>query len=71
MIRKNMELKNYPQKDLMEDLNNMMIRIKVHLFLEAGDLRLIRYSKPNATELDSLTNRLMAVLKQDNSDLSN
>jgi len=50
----------YKNQDLMNDLNDMMIRIKRHLFGIPGDT-----VKPENEELDSLTNRLMEVLKKD------
>lgn len=54
------ELREYEHQDLMNDLNDMMIRIKRHLFGIEGDT-----VKPENQELDDLTNRLMAVLKED------
>jgi hypothetical protein len=54
------ELKVYKHQDLMKELNDMMIRIKRHLFGIQGDT-----IKPENEELDSLTNKLMAVLRED------
>ena len=50
----------YKNEDLMKDLNDMMIRIKRHLFGIPGDTL-----KPENEELDSLQNRLMEALKKD------
>ena len=55
------ELKTYKHQDLMKELNDMMIRIKRHLFGIAGDT-----IRPENEELDTLTNKLMAVLREDN-----
>lgn len=50
----------YKNQDLMNDLNEMMIRIKRHLFGIPGDT-----IKPENEELDSLQNRLMEALKRE------
>lgn len=55
------ELKIFKHQDLMKELNDMMIRIKRHLFGIQGDTM-----KPENEELDILTNKLMAVLREDN-----
>ena len=55
------EMKTYKHQDLMKELNDMMIRIKRHLFGIQGDT-----IKPENEELDSLTNKLMTVLREDN-----
>jgi hypothetical protein len=54
------ELKIFKHQDLMKELNDMMIRIKRHLFGIQGDT-----IKPENEELDDLTNKLMAVLRED------
>ena len=60
MKKEPQELKVYKHQDLMKELNDMMIRIKRHLFGIQGDT-----IKPENEELDSLTNKLMAVLRED------
>ena len=55
------ELKKYKNQKLMNDFNDMMIRIKRHLFGIPGDT-----IKPENEELDNLTNKIMKILKQDN-----
>jgi ribonuclease HI len=50
----------FSNQELMNDLNDMMIRIKRHLFGIPGDT-----IKPENEELDKLTNRIMEVLKKD------
>ena len=57
---KTRELRTYKNQKLMNDLNEMMIRIKSHLYGIPGDT-----IKPENEELDQLTNRLMEVLKKD------
>jgi ribonuclease HI len=44
----------FSNQELMNDLNDMMIRIKRHLFGIPGDT-----IKPENEELDKLTNRIM------------
>jgi hypothetical protein len=60
MKKEPQELKVYKHKELMKELNDMMIRIKRYLFRIPGDTRFIENE-----ELDSLTNKLMAVLRED------
>ena len=50
----------YKNQDLMNDFNDMMIRIKHHLFGIPGDT-----VKPENEELDRLTNRVMEALKKE------
>jgi ribonuclease HI len=64
MTRQVQELKKYKNQDLIKELNDMMIRIKRHLFGIPGDTL-----KPENEELDSLTNKIITVLKQDNEPL--
>jgi ribonuclease HI len=54
------ERKIYANEDLMKSFNDMMIRIKRHLFGIPGDT-----IKPTNEELDKLTNRVMEELKKD------
>lgn len=50
----------YKNQQLMDDYNNMMIRIKRHLFKIPGDTIM-----PENKELDDLTNRIMKILSKD------
>ena len=64
MTRQVQELKKYKNQDLIKELNDMMIRIKRHLYQlpsMASDVSAI----PENEELDTLTNKLMAVLHED------
>jgi hypothetical protein len=55
-------LQEYKNEQLMSDLNEMMIRVKVHLLgIKTG----IQWPIPTSKELDDLQNRLNEVLKQD------
>ena len=49
----------YKNQDLMDELNNMMMRIKRHLYDMASD------PVPSPEELDSLQNRLNEALKKE------
>lgn len=51
---------SYANQDLMKEFNEIMIRIKRHLFGIPGDT-----IKPTNEELDHLTNRVMEELKKD------
>ena len=64
MKKEQQELKVYKHQDLMKELNDMMIKIKRHLYQlpsMASDVSAI----PENEELDILTNKLMAVLRED------
>jgi hypothetical protein len=64
MTHKPQELKIYKHQDLIKELNGMMIRIKKQLYqlpFVAGDIN----AMPTTEELDILTNKLMAVLRED------
>ena len=50
----------YHNQQLMNDLNEFMMNVKVHLF----DLPSKR-SKPDLSEIDQLTSRLMQALRKD------
>jgi ribonuclease HI len=50
----------YANQDLMKEFNEMMIRIKRHLFGIPGDT-----IKPENEELDRLTNKIMEALKKE------
>jgi glycine cleavage system regulatory protein len=59
----------YTHQKLMNDLNEMMIRIKHHLFNIPGTNQMfevqINMSLPSNQELDDITNKLMKVLRED------
>lgn len=69
MTRKS-ELRNYKNRHLMNEFNEMMIRIKAHLF-EFNDLKTSDkispddFPKPTEKELDDVSNKIMNVLMQD------
>jgi hypothetical protein len=60
--------RNYKNELLMSELNEMMIRIKAHLFLvndpDYKD-KINLWPKPTISELDMLNNKLMQALKRD------
>jgi ribonuclease HI len=57
---KPLELKKYENQQLIDEFNNMMIRIKRHLFDIPGDTVM-----PENEELDNLTIKIINVLKKD------
>jgi hypothetical protein len=65
MTHKPQELKTYKNQKLMNKFNNMMIRIKVHLFSESS-VDQMAHSKPSVSELDSITNEIITILQKDN-----
>lgn len=66
MSRQRIEPTIYHNQELMDNTNDMFIRIKTHLF-NLGDERLkSRYPKPSNEELDQLINRLFLELRKDN-----
>lgn len=54
------ELMEYKHENLMWELNEFMIAVKVHLYNLP-----VNISKPTVDEMDSLQQRLNQVLKQD------
>lgn len=62
--------KEFTHKKLMDNLNELMIRIKVHLF-ELNDLKTSdiispnNFPKPTVRELDNMLFQLLNILKQD------
>lgn len=61
------ELKKYKNQKLMNEFNQMMIRIKLHLFDDVVDpADFISHPEPSVKELDDITNKIMEVLKKDN-----
>jgi hypothetical protein len=63
------EPKIYKHQKLMDEYNEMMIRIKVH-FLSHDKIfnpdKVDRYKMPTVEELDQLMNSVMGVLRKDN-----
>jgi ribonuclease HI len=55
------ELKNFKHRELMNEFNDLMIRIKRHLFNIPGNS-----IKPTNEELDDVTNKIINILQQDN-----
>jgi hypothetical protein len=56
----------YKNQELMNEFNEMMIRIKVHLFQNFNKLYGDKHSMPTNEELDNITNKIMTALKEDN-----
>jgi hypothetical protein len=72
MSHRPQELKTYKHQKLMNEFNDMMIKIKKYLFvinerkmMGGSILKPINISKPTVEELDSLTNKIMTVLQED------
>lgn len=66
MSRQRHEPMIYHNQALMDETNDMFIRLKTHLF-NLGDEKLkMRYPKPTNEELDQLMNRLFLELRKDN-----
>jgi tyrosine-protein phosphatase YwqE len=61
MSHKTPEPRIFKHQKLMNELNDMMIRIKRHLFFIPGDT-----IKPTNKELDELTNKIINVLRKNN-----
>jgi predicted lipoprotein len=59
--------KEYRYQKAMDDLNDMMIRVKVHLY-DREDLKPLKemYEKPTVEELDMFTVNIMSVLEEIN-----
>lgn len=55
------ELRTYKHQNLMNELNEMMIRIKRHLFFVTPGATI----KPTYKELDEITNKVLNALKED------
>jgi hypothetical protein len=65
------EPKIYKHQQLIDEYNEMMIRIKVHLFelnnLKTSDkISPLNFPKPTVQELDELMNKIITVLSKDN-----
>lgn len=59
MSHKLPEPRTFKHQKLMNDFNDMMIRIKRHLYHIPAD------AVPSNEELDNITNRIMKVLRED------
>lgn len=55
----------FKHQKLMNEFNQMMIRIKQHLFFNGDTADFISKPEPTVKELDSITNKIMAVLRED------
>jgi hypothetical protein len=71
MKRRLIEPKIYHNENLINDLNEMFIRIKTHLFelndLKTSDIPLKeRYPKPSVKELDDIMSQVIFELQKDN-----
>lgn len=70
MSKKRTEPKIFHNKELMNEFNDIMIRIKLHLF-EFNDLKSsdkispLEVPKPTVKELDELMSKIFDVLKKD------
>ena len=63
MSRQRIEPKIYRNQQLMDDFNRLLINVKVHLFqLPEAD----RFPKPTVQDIDTISNQIFGVLKQDN-----
>ncbi len=66
MSRLHEEPKIYKHQQLMDDFNDLQIRIKAHL-LDIVDSELKqRHSKPTNDELNVMSNKIMSALKENN-----
>ncbi len=63
MSRSPLPLKNYKNEQLMDEFNDLCIRVKVWLF----DVEKLKkhYPKPNNQEIDVIFHRITKILKQD------
>jgi hypothetical protein len=59
------EPRKFKHQKLMNEFNEMMIRIKLHLFCVGDTADFINNPEPTVEELDDLTNKIMAVLRED------
>lgn len=67
MPRPPIELKKYANQELMDDLNQFFVTIKVHLLPNVPESVIQSYPKPTVKEMDEIMLRLMDVLKKDSS----
>jgi hypothetical protein len=70
-----LEAKEFKNQKLMNELNEMMYRIKFHLFNIPGTNQMLRsqinMSLPSNEELDNLTDKIMEILKKDSKPMIN
>lgn len=64
MSKPKIPLRIFKHQEVIDEYNDMMIRIKAHLF----DIKIDEgtFSKPTAEELDYLMFKIMIILKEDN-----
>ena len=65
MRKKKLEPRVFKHQALIDEYNDMMIRVKTHLFDLSGIDR-EKITKPTVEELDYLMFKMMIVLKEDN-----
>ena len=65
MSHKMPEPRIFKHQKLMNEFNEMMIRIKRHLFFDGDTADFISEPEPTNKELDAITNKIMAVLRED------
>ncbi len=61
----NKEPRIYKHEKLMNDFNNLQIRIKAHILDIGDDEFKKRHPKPTNEELNEISNRIMSVLQED------
>ena len=70
-----LKAKEFQNQELMRELNEMMYRIKFHLFCIPGTNQMFEpqgnRSLPANEELDNLTNKIMEILKKDSKPIIN
>ena len=64
MCRQREPLKYYHNNELMLELNDMMIRLKIHLIDDCESYR-EKYTKPTPQELDRLQSKINEILRKD------
>lgn len=65
MTHQRIELRKFKHQKLMNEFNEMMIRIKLHLFCDGDTADFINHPEPTVKELDDLTNKIMTILRED------
>jgi hypothetical protein len=65
MSHKMPEPRIFKHQKLMNEFNEMMIRIKLHLFFNGGVSEFIEAPEPTNEELDDITNKIIKVLQKD------
>ena len=70
MSHQRTELNIYKYQELMDELVNMMVRMKVHLYPENYEkLNLKKISKPTIEEVDRLTIKIHLILSKNSETL--